>query len=157
MFLKTINLIKVFLLLSNHSKKQIQTKTMIKKITFILYIAFTLNTNAQISKCDAAHVGIFELDSGSEYGITRIERDNKTQTETNDQMGFKATYEVVWIDPCNYELRNKKIIKGVSTYGTQPNNVLKVEILNIEGSKIFMRLSSNFTTFVTDCEMIKIK
>ena len=130
---------------------------MIKKITFLLYIAFTLTTNAQISKCDTAHVGIFELDSGSKYGITKIERDNKMQIETNDHMGFKATYEVVWIDPCNYELRNKKIIKGVSTYGTQPNDVLKVEILNIEGSKIFMRLSSNFTTFVTDCEMIKIR
>lgn len=130
---------------------------MIKKITFLIYIAFTLNTNAQASKCDTGHVGIFELDSGEEYGITRIERDNNTQTETNDHMGFKAQYDVVWINDCNYELKNKKIIKGVSTYGTQPTDVLKVEILKIEGSKIFMRLSSNFTTFVTDCEMVKIK
>lgn len=130
---------------------------MIKKIIFLLFITFTLHTNAQTSTCYAAHVGTFELDSGSEYGITRIERDNRTQTETNDHMGFKAMYDVVWIDDCHYELRNKKIIKGVSTYGTQPNDVLKVEILNVKGSKIFLKLSSNFTTFVTDCEMVKIK
>lgn len=130
---------------------------MIKKITFLLFIAFTLQTHAQSSKCEAAHVGIFELDSGEDFGITRIERNDKTQTETNEKMGFKALYDVVWIDDCHYELKNKKIIKGESKYGTQPDDVLKVEILKIEGAKIFLRLSSNFTSFVTDCEMIRIK
>jgi hypothetical protein len=130
---------------------------MIKKITFLLYIAFSLNTSAQTSKCEAAHVGIFELDSGEEYGVTRIERNHKTQTETNEKMGFKALYDVVWIDDCHYELKNKKIIKGVSTFGTEPDDTLKVEILNIQGAKIFLRLSSNFTSFETDCEMVRIK
>jgi hypothetical protein len=136
---------------------KLQTKTMIKKIIFLLFIAFTLSTNAQSSKCNAARVGIFELDSGSEYGVTRIERDKRTQIETNEHMGFKATYDVVWIDPCHYELRNMKVIKGDSMHEAKPTDTVKVEILNVEGAKIFLRLSSNFSTFVTDCEMEKIK
>lgn len=130
---------------------------MIKKMAFIIYTAFTLNATAQVSKCDSAHNGIFELDSGEEYGVTTIERNDKTQTETNEHMGFKALYDIVWVDDCNYELRNKKIIKGTSSYGMQPTDIMKAEVLKIEGSKIFLRLSSNFSTFVTDCEMVKIK
>ena len=130
---------------------------MIKKITFLVYIAFSLNTNAQVTNCDAAQVGTFELDSG-EYGITRIERNKKTQTETNEFMGYKATYDVTWIDDCTYELRHKKILKGESPRkGNEATDVTKAEILKIEGAKIMVRLSSNYSTFVTECEITKIK
>jgi hypothetical protein len=50
-----------------------------------------------------------------------------------------------------------KVIKGDSMHEAKPTDAVKVEILNVEGSKIFLRLSSNFSAFVTDCEMIKVK
>jgi hypothetical protein len=101
-------------------------------------------------------VGTFELDAG-EYGIITIIRTENSQIETNDFMNFHATYDVFWIDECHYELRNKKVIKGESKYGNNPSDIIKAEVLKITGSKILLKLSSNYTDFVTECEIIKIK
>lgn len=129
---------------------------MIKKLLFSFILAFGLQMNAQDSKCSTAHDGTFELDSG-EYGVTKIVRNGKTQTETNDFMGFKAIYTVTWTDDCHYELKNKKVLKGEMRAGALPTDIMKAEILKIDGQKILLRLSSNYSTFVTDCEMVKTK
>lgn len=129
---------------------------MIKKLLFTLILAFGLQMNAQNSKCSIAHNGTFELDGG-EFGITKIVRNGKTQTETNELMGFKATYNVNWIDDCHYELTDKKVLKGPTREDAMPTDVMKAEILKIDGKKISLRLSSNYSTFVTDCEIVKIK
>ncbi len=128
---------------------------MTRTFTIIAFI-FSLSINAQISKCNTAHIGTFELDS-KEYGILKIERTENSQIETNEFMGVQARYDVIWIDDCHYELRNKKVLKGETHPESKSTDVLKAEILKVEGSKIFLRLSSNFSDFVTDCEIMKIK
>ncbi len=128
---------------------------MIKIFTTIAFL-FSLNINAQTSKCNTAHIGTFELDS-KEYGITKIERTENSQIETNEFMGFQAKYDIVWTDDCHYELQNKKVIKGETYPNSKPTDTVKAEILKIEGTKIFLRLSSNFADFITDCEIVKIK
>ncbi|PKB17234.1 hypothetical protein [Flavobacterium sp. 5] len=128
---------------------------MIRTFTIIAFI-LSLNINAQISKCNAGHIGTFELDS-EDYGILKIERTENSQIETNESMGFQASYDVVWIDDCHYELRNKKVIKGETRPDSKTTDIMKAEILKIEGSKVFLRLSSNFSDFITDCEITKIK
>lgn len=135
--------------------RKLKKDTMIRTFTIIAFI-FSLTINAQTSKCESAHIGTFELDS-KEYGVLKIERTENSQIETNEFMEFKASYDVVWIDDCHYELRNKKVIKGEIRPESKTTDIMKAEILKIEGSTIFLRLSSNFSDFVTDCEIIKTK
>lgn len=126
------------------------------KVYYLSSLLFSLAINAQTSHCKAAHIGKFQVDSG-ESGITVIERNKKTQTETNEKAGYKARYDIVWIDDCHYELRNRTVIKGKSWEGSSPTDILKAEILKVVNGKVFLRLGSNFSDEVMECEMIKIK
>ncbi|WP_228453336.1 hypothetical protein, partial [Chryseobacterium sp. CH1] len=38
-------------------------------------------------------------------GITVIDRSSKFQIETNEKMGYKARYDIHWIDDCHYQLK----------------------------------------------------
>ncbi|HCN48509.1 MAG TPA: hypothetical protein DIT10_05360 [Chryseobacterium sp.] len=129
---------------------------MLNKVYFSALLFLSLTLNAQTSPCKAAHIGKFQVDSG-ESGITVIERNKKTQTEINEKMGYKARYDIVWIDDCHYELRNRTVIKGKSWEGSSPTDILKAEILKVVNGKVFLRLGSNFSDEVMECEMIKIK
>lgn len=126
------------------------------KTLIVIAFVFSFTINAQTSKCNAAHIGTFELDS-KEYGVTKIERTENSQIETNEFMGFQAQYDIVWIDDCHYELQHKKVLKGEIRPESKPTDIMKAEILKIEGKIIFLRLSSNFSDFVVDCEIVKIK
>lgn len=128
---------------------------MMAKLFSLIALAFCFHGNAQ-THCKIAQTGTFEIDSG-EYGVTKIERNEKMQTETNEQMGFQAKYDVTWIDDCHYELSNKKVLKGEARPGSKPTDIMKAEIVKVEGNKIFLRLSSNFSDFVTECEIVKVK
>lgn len=129
---------------------------MLNKVYFLPLLFLSLTIDAQTSQCRAAHIGKFQMDGG-EYGITIIDRNKTTQTETNEKGGYKARYDIVWIDDCHYELKNRKVIKGKSWEGSSPTDVLKAEILKVANGKVFLRLGSNFSDEVMECEMVKIK
>lgn len=116
---------------------------------------FSLGLKAQSNDCKLAHVGTFKIDSG-EYGVTTIERTKNKQIETNDKLGFKAEYDVVWTDDCHYELKTKRVLQGDLGYEGNPTDVVKVEILKVENAMVHVRLSSNFSDFVTDAVIEKI-
>ena len=127
------------------------------KIFFLFsFFSFFLVINAQNFKCKSVHIGKFQIDNG-EYGITVIERNSKMQTETNTKMGYKARYDVTWIDDCHYELKNRKVIQGKILEGSTPDDVLRAEILKVINNKVFLKLSSNFSDEIMECEMVKIK
>ncbi|PWN61243.1 hypothetical protein [Chryseobacterium viscerum] len=123
---------------------------------FLPFLLFSLVINAQNFKCKSAHIGKFQVDNG-EYGITVIERNSTSQIETNEKMGYKARYDISWINDCQYQLKNRKVIKGKSHEGSTPDDVLMATILKVVNEKVFLRLSSNFSDEVMECEMIKIK
>jgi hypothetical protein len=123
---------------------------------FLLFLFFSLVVNAQNVNCKSAHIGKFQIDSG-EYGITVIDRSSKFQIETNEKMGYKARYNIHWIDDCHYQLKNRKVIKSKSPEESASGYVLAAEILKVVNEKIFLRLSSNFSDEIMECEMIKIK
>ncbi|MGZ5244627.1 MAG: hypothetical protein ACXWEY_04875 [Bacteroidia bacterium] len=43
-----------------------------------------------------------------EIGTTIITRTTNKQIEENKKLGTKRSFDVVWVDDCTYELRNKK-------------------------------------------------
>ena len=120
------------------------------------FFSFFLVINAQNFKCKSAHIGKFQIDNG-EYGITVIERNSKIQTETNTKMGYKARYDITWIDDCHYELKNRKVIQGKTLEGSTPEDIVRAEILKVIKNKVFLQLSSNFSDETMECEMVKIK
>ncbi|RLJ32655.1 hypothetical protein CLU97_2116 [Chryseobacterium sp. 7] len=123
---------------------------------FFPFLFISLIINAQNFKCKSAHIGKFQIDNG-EYGITIIERNSKFQIETNEKMGYKARYDITWINDCEYQLKKRKVIKGKSLEGSTPYDTLMAEILNVVNEKVLLRLRSNFSDEVMECEMIKIK
>lgn len=100
-------------------------------------------------------VGKFELVSKTS-GTTIIERTKNTQTETNKTMNLKTSYDLVWINECSYELRNRKVLEGTSKFVMQPTDVITVEIIKIEGTKLLVKITSNFSDKIAEVEINKI-
>lgn len=99
-------------------------------------------------------VGKFEL--VSKTGTTIIERTENSQTETNETMKLKTSYDLVWINECSYELRNRKVVEGTSNFVMKPTDVISVEIIKIEGTKLTVKIASNFSHKVAEAEINKI-
>lgn len=122
----------------------------------IAFIAQAYSLFAQPVDCSTARKGKFELNSPTS-GITIIIRTDSTQTEINEGFNYEAILRVRWVDSCTYELTNKKIIKGDPSYAGKPGDVLKVEILRVEGNKIFIRSGSNYNTLVQERMLTKLE
>lgn len=128
-----------------------------KTCCFTIFLTlFFLNARSQDLACSDLHEGSFTLD-GKEFGIITIERTANSQTETCDLLNFKATYDIVWTGECEYELRNKKVLKGESKYGNEATDAIKATVIKISGNSILLRLTSNFADFETECEITKTK
>ncbi len=119
-------------------------------LTFLSSISF-----AQSLDCKKMQVGKFELTSKTS-GTTIIERTKNTQTETNETMNLKTSYDLVWINECRYELRNRKVLEGTSKFVMQPTDVITVEIIKIEDTKLLVKVTSNFSDKVAEVEISKI-
>ena len=128
------------------------------KTTLILTLSI-LTSNivfAQTTNCSAGKIGKFELNSPT-VGKTIIIRTELNQTELNDSLKYEATFDLKWVDNCSYELRNKKLIKGDIRLAGQPTDILKVEILKIEGDKVFIKSSSNYSDRVVERVLTKLE
>lgn len=123
--------------------------------TFFFSLYFYVSI-AQTSACETAHTGTFELVSPIS-GTTIIYRTLDKQTEINDSLNYEATFDLKWIDSCTYKLRNKVLIKGDKRLAGLPTDVLKIEIIKVEGDKIFVKTSSNFSSNVLDRTLVKLK
>ncbi|MCW1147569.1 hypothetical protein [Flavobacterium lacisediminis] len=110
---------------------------------------------AQSLDCKKMQVGKFELVSKTS-GTTIIERTKNTQTETNETMQIKTSYDLVWTSECSYELRNRKVIEGSSKFVMKPTDVIRVEIIKIEDAKLTVKITSNFSDKVAEAEINKI-
>jgi hypothetical protein len=134
-----------------------QTSTHMKPILFIVALIIQAQyLNAQSIDCSTARKGKFELNSPAS-GITIIIRTDSTQTEINEGFNYEAILKVKWVDSCTYELTGKKIIKGDPSYASKPGDILKVEILRIDGNKIFIRSSSNYSSVVLERMLTKLE
>lgn len=127
-----------------------------KNILLFLLLVFSFNANSQKLNCNRVHIGKFELDSET-FGKTEILRTKNLQIETNKFLDVKVQYDILWINDCVYELRNRKLLSGTSKYDGEPGDIIKVEILKIEKNKIFVRTSANFSekTFETVINIVK--
>jgi len=126
-----------------------------RKIYLLLLII--LNSCSSISQnCNEIHVGNFELNS-TVSGKTKIHRTEKLQIETNEFMKVKSQYDINWVDDCTYQLKNRKLLSGNEEYNGEPNDIFTVKILKIEGSKIFVRTSANFTDSVFESQIDIVK
>lgn len=117
---------------------------MIKKFLLFYVLFFSITISCQNLNCKDVHIGKFEINSKLS-GKTEILRTKECQIETNDFMNVKIEYDIVWIDECNYELRNRQLLSGTSKYNGLPTDVIKVQILDIRGNKIFIKTGANFS------------
>ena len=106
--------------------------------------------------CEPAHIGTFEHVSEA-TGKTMIYRTATSQKEVNDTLKYEATFDIKWVDSCTYELSNKKMIKGDSRLSGLPSDILRVQILKMEGNVIYVRVSSNFSDRIMETTMTKME
>jgi hypothetical protein len=128
--MKYILLLTVVIMASNHSK-------------------------AQTKNCLRVHEGTFKLTS--EQGTTIIKRTKTKQIETDPKIKFKATYDVVWLDDCTYQLRKPKLISGDPRLAGNSSSVLTVKIIEVKAKSYVVRTSANFTDMVLEREIEIIK
>ena len=123
-------------------------KTLI--FTYLLVI-LSINAKSQSFDCSKIHVGKFELDS-EETGITSILRTDKQQYETNKKYDVKVQYDIVWVDNCTYQLKNRKLISGKLSEG-DPTDIILVKVLKIENNIMFVQCSSNYSDFISESQI----
>lgn len=110
---------------------------------------------SQAGNCSIAREGRFELMSPTS-GKTIIERTATTQHETNASIQMEASYKITWVNDCTYELRERKLIKGDPAFEGKPSDVLRVQITKVEGKRITISVSSNFSDQVVEREIVKV-
>jgi hypothetical protein len=124
----------------------------LKRLLIILLLLTSTYFYAQTkSKCSDVKTGVFKVDE------TIIKRTENIQFETNAEKHFKASYTVVWLDDCTYELRDKKFISGPEYLKGHKGDVLTVKILWVKDKTMKVALSSNFADFKINLEMEIIK
>lgn len=124
---------------------------------FILLILFSFQVGkAQTLKCSEMHTGKFELKHDNSPAVSIIERTDTLQIETNEYLKVKRSYKVIWIDDCTFELHDRKVLEGETPINGKPTDVLKIEIIKIEGQNVHIRLSSNYSDMVRETVMTKI-
>jgi hypothetical protein len=128
----------------------------ISSFILMLLLLFISCAKSQSIDCKKVHTGNFELNS-KVSGKTKIVRTEKYQFETNEFMNVKSRYDIVWIDDCHYELRNRTLLSGTDKYNGEPTDIFKIEIVKIEGSKIFVKTGANFAKEVYDGEIDIVK
>lgn len=122
-------------------------------LMFIFFIGET--TFSQTTDCKSVRLGKFE--STSQSGIkTIIERTENTQFESIESMKLKSAYDLVWINDCTYELRNRRVLEGTSKFVMQPKDIIKVEITSVEAEKQMVKISSNFNEKIIEVAIYKI-
>lgn len=128
-----------------------------RNLSLLIILLITGMANAQQKPdCKNFHDGTFEI-GDAETGISVIERKGNFQTETNAKHGYKAQYDVVWIDECTYVVKNRKVLESKNALVSDPKNEVKVEFITVDGNKATARLSSNFADAVFEVQMVKTK
>jgi hypothetical protein len=146
--------INEFAVTTNNTTMKKQTKFTI--LIFLLSILIYDGAIGQTNECKSVKIGKFEIITPT-YGKTIITRTKANQTEVNDSLKYEATFDLIWIDNCTYELRNKKLVKGNIILSGQPTDILKVEIQKIENDKIYIKSSSNYSERVVESVLTKIE
>lgn len=121
-------------------------------LAFLLATIIFSSFGQTSSDCLKVKTGEFKL-SNKISGTTIINRTNKYQIETNDEYGYEAKFEIVWIDDCNYELKNKKLIKGPDELKGDKEDVIRVKILWIKSGIMKVRTTSNFSDIEREVEI----
>jgi hypothetical protein len=126
-----------------------------KSLSLLICLLLVMGSQAQ-NKCQKVRKGNFKL-AVPGRGITIVTRSSTKQIETNDSLGTKVSYDIIWQDNCNYKLRNRRLLSGTSKMEWKLDNVINVEILEVNDKTYKAHFTSNFSTFVTDYELEIIK
>jgi hypothetical protein len=121
-----------------------------KPLSLLICLLLVIGTQAQ--KCQKVRKGNFKLVVPGR-GTTIITRSSSKQIETNDSLGTKVSYDLIWQDNCNYKLRNRRLLSGESKMEWKLDNEIKVEILEVGDKTYKAHYTSNFSTFVIDYEL----
>ncbi|MGZ8570097.1 MAG: hypothetical protein ACXWW0_11965 [Bacteroidia bacterium] len=78
-----------------------------KNAILIIFIFLCTQAFSQEVNCKKYRTGVFSM-TDKEIGTTIITRTTNKQIEENKKLGTKRSFDVVWVDDCTYELRNKK-------------------------------------------------
>ena len=119
-------------------------------LTFLLAISYTIF--GQNLACSSLRKGTFKLTS-KVSGTTIISRTDSLQIEENIEHGFKAVFDITWINPCTYELRAKEIIKGDPSLLGNKGDVITVQIKEIKNKSYVIETKANFSDLVLTTEI----
>ena len=121
-------------------------------LVFLLTI-LSLNSFGQTKlDCDKVKTGKFKL-SNEISGTTIIKRTKNYQIETNEKYDYKATFKIVWIDSCTYELSERKFSKGPDILKGNSGDIIQVKILWIKDNIMKVRSTSNFSDLSHEVEI----
>lgn len=120
-------------------------------ILLLMLVAFE-TAKAQINNCTRVHTGIFKLTSESS-GITIITRTANTQTEDNEKFNVHASYDLIWLDSCTYELINPKVLKGDPIYAGKPGEIITVHIIEVKEKTFVVNTTANISKLCIEREI----
>jgi hypothetical protein len=125
---------------------------------FILIILTSISfcIHSQSLNCAQFKNGTFKIAADARSGETILVRNGNTQIETNQNTKESSEFTVKWIDDCTYTLTPTK--KTLEKYSNMPENAcLTVKITAVKKNSYLQTSTSNFSDFVMNCEVIKIK
>ncbi|MTI21249.1 hypothetical protein E1176_09475 [Fulvivirga sp. RKSG066] len=128
-----------------------QSKLLSTIIIITLSLA-TLSCRYAKNKCEDVKTGKFKLTT-VETGTSYITRSKTHQTEVNEQFNYEAKFDIVWLDGCTYELRNKQFISGPEIFRGVKGDVVTIEILDVNDNTYSVRTYIKSSDFVVEREI----
>lgn len=99
---------------ATNSKKILFSKKITFHLTFYILLLLFTACSSTIKKSDCYNFknGEFKLASHSDNSYFIIARHDSIQTETNNKTGQTVTAKILWINPCEYELKYQRQIRN---------------------------------------------
>jgi len=123
-----------------------------KPLSLVICLLIVICSQAQVNKCKKVRKGVFKLVTPGR-GTTIVTRTSSQQIESNDSLGYKVSFDMVWNDNCTYILRNRKLLSGTSKSEWKLDYEIKVEITEVTDKIYKAHFSCNFSSFVTDFQL----
>lgn len=116
------------------------------KLLSVVFTFFSFIVFAQ--KCDSVKTGTFFIENEN-YGGSLLIRSEVSQEEIIKKLSIHSTFDLVWIDDCNYALYNRTVLKGNHVFPeAKKTDSLFIEIIDVTQNQYTFKASSNFSDFV---------
>lgn len=116
----------------------------IVRFVFPLACLVACSSGPVAAECSSVSNGEFQEEvAPGELSFTS--RNGTSQVEVTPSLGLEMHFTVRWLDPCTYQIFDKREVKGEAFRRPQPTDTITVRITSVDAKGFDYEATSNFS------------